>query len=156
MAAGVAAGRARRGWPPRPLRMHTVARLFAREGGVEPDPARWPALARALLFGPQSPVSFRLEGPDALPGAARRVAEEAAAFGAITGPELTAEEAAQLDALAAVRGDAALAVLAAALRAEPGEPGERGRASAGGATAGSDVERARASDGTRIAERPTT
>ena len=48
-------------------------RLLAREAGVEPDPGRWPRLARALLFGPQSPASFRLDGPDALPDAARRV-----------------------------------------------------------------------------------
>lgn len=125
MAAGVAACHARRGSPPPPLRMHTLARLFAREAGVEPDPARWPALARALLFGPLSPVSFRLEGPDALPDAARRVAEEAAAFGAIAGPEPTPEEVTQLDSLAAVHGDAAVVALAAALRAGGGAATER-------------------------------
>jgi hypothetical protein len=91
------------------LRMHTWARLLADQAGVAPDPARWPDLARALLFGPQSPASFRLEGPDALPDAADRVLAGAAAFGAIPDGTLTAEERAQLDALPAARGAAPLA-----------------------------------------------
>jgi hypothetical protein len=91
------------------LRMHTWARLLASEAGVEPDPARWPELARALLFGPQSPASFRLEGPDALPDAARRVLEDAAAFGTIPDGTLTEDERAQLRALAAARGSPAFA-----------------------------------------------
>ena len=61
--------------------MNLMALLFARAAGVEPDPQRWPRLARALLFGPLAPVSFRLEGRDALPDAPDRFAEEARAFG---------------------------------------------------------------------------
>ena len=106
MTAQIAASRAR-GGPPPMLRMHTWARLLAGEAGVEPDAARWPGLARALLFGPQSPASFRLEGPDALPDAAARVLEDAAAFGAIPDATLTLAERAQLRLLAAARGDAA-------------------------------------------------
>jgi dimethylaniline monooxygenase (N-oxide forming) len=110
MAAHLAVAGPRTGRGPAPmLRMHTWARVLAREAGVEPDPARWPGLARALLFGPQSPASFRLEGPDALPGAAHRVREDAAAFGAIPDDTLTEDERAELRALAAARGDAAFA-----------------------------------------------
>ena len=108
MTAHIAASRAC-GGPAPMLRMHTWARLLAGEVGVEPDPARWPGLARALLFGPQSPASFRLDGPHALPDAARRVLEDAAAFGAIPDGTLTDEERTQLRALAAARGDAAFA-----------------------------------------------
>lgn len=108
MTAHIAASQPRNGPPPM-LRMHTWARLLADQAGVAPDPARWPDLARALLFGPQSPASFRLEGPDALPDAADRVLADAAAFGAIPDGTLTAEERAQLDALAAARGAAPLA-----------------------------------------------
>ena len=86
------------------LRMHTWARLLAEQAGVEPDPARWPGLARALLFGPQSPASFRLDGPDALPDAPRQVQEDATAFGAIPDGTLTAEERMQLSALEAAGG----------------------------------------------------
>ena len=115
-AAEMAADVAARG-SAQPLRMHTWARTLARAAGVEPDPARWPALARALLFGPQSPASFRLEGPDALPDAAPRVAAEAAAFGAIADAAFTDEEREQLRALAAVRGDAAFSAFVAAVTA---------------------------------------
>jgi hypothetical protein len=72
---------------------------FARDAGVEPDPDRWPQLKRALLFGPLAAISFRLSGPDALPDAAERFAAEAAEFGAITSPELRAEEEQMLKAL---------------------------------------------------------
>ena len=62
---------------------------FAAAAGIEPDIAAWPELARALLFGPLAPSSFRLSGRDALPDAAARVARDAEAFGAITSPVLT-------------------------------------------------------------------
>lgn len=106
MTAHIAALRPRSGPPPM-LRMHTWARLLAGQAGVEPDPARWPGLERALLFGPQSPASFRLDGPDALPDAPRVVLEDAAAFGAIPDGTLTAEERMQLDALEAAGGGVA-------------------------------------------------
>lgn len=102
MTAHIAASRSRSGPPPM-LRMHTWARLLAAEAGVEPVPARWPELKRALLFGPQSPASFRLDGPDALPDAAQWVLEDAAAFGAIPDGRITAAEQMQLDALVAAR-----------------------------------------------------
>ena len=72
--------------------MNLVAIELARAAGVEPRLDAWPELRRALLFGPLSPSCFRLEGPDALPHAAERVARDAAAFGAIVSPELTGRE----------------------------------------------------------------
>lgn len=91
MLEGLARCRAARGGPPNVL-MHQMAMLFARNAGVEPDPARWPELQRALLFGPLSPMSFRLQGPDRLLEAPARVADDAAAFGAIESPHFTSEE----------------------------------------------------------------
>jgi dimethylaniline monooxygenase (N-oxide forming) len=91
--------------------MHTTARAFAAAAGVDPDVAAWPALARALLFGPLSPSSFRLSGRDALPDAPLRVEQDAAAFGAITSPGLTAEQCAQLQSLAAASLDLDFAAL---------------------------------------------
>ncbi|MCB9295530.1 MAG: hypothetical protein H6559_20755 [Lewinellaceae bacterium] len=70
---------------------------------MEPVPEHWPELTRALLFGPQSPASFRLDGPDALPDAAQWVLEDAAAFGLIPDGRITADEQMQLDALVAAR-----------------------------------------------------
>lgn len=78
--AAIEAGRA----APPALPMHALAVQFARLAGAEPDPARWPDLERALLFGPLSPASFRLDGPDATPDAPHRTAEAASAFGRIT------------------------------------------------------------------------
>lgn len=91
MAEGVARARAMRAGPPA-LPMHVAALAFARNAGVEPDLSARPDLERALLFGPLSAVSFRLDGADALADAARRVQGAAAAFGAIAHPALTAEE----------------------------------------------------------------
>ncbi|GLP73952.1 monooxygenase [Mycobacterium antarcticum] len=79
----VDAYRARRGLPQK-TRMNLAAITFARAAGVEPHPAGWPELDRALLFGPLAPSCFRLEGPDALPDATARFTRDAAAFGAIT------------------------------------------------------------------------
>ena len=106
MQAGVAAYQARRGGP-QLLLMNSAALLFAREAGVEPDLHQWPELARALLFGPLSPVTFRLSGRDSLPEAPLRVAQDATAFGAIPTSEFTPEQQARLQALAAARHDAA-------------------------------------------------
>ena len=89
--------------------MHISARLFAQQAGVEPDLARRPELARALLFGPLSPISFRLDGPDSLPDAADHVVSAARMFGAVPSLELTAEQTAQLRGLAGARGDGAFA-----------------------------------------------
>jgi dimethylaniline monooxygenase (N-oxide forming) len=81
--------------------MHLMALLFAREAGVEPDLERWPNLARALLFGPLSAVSFRLSGPDKLPDAAARIAVEVQTCGRVAGLGFSRDEVAQLQALAA-------------------------------------------------------
>lgn len=80
MEEGLAACRAG-GDAPQKTRMNLVALSFARAAGVEPDPQRWPELEHALRFGPLAPVSFRLQGRDALPDAPARFAAEAAAFG---------------------------------------------------------------------------
>lgn len=91
MLAGVQKSRAMRSGPPS-LPMHVAALIFARNAGVEPDLAEWPKLERALLFGPLSPISFRLSGIDAHPRAPSKARAAAAAFGAIRGDEYTAEE----------------------------------------------------------------
>ncbi|NIX77303.1 NAD(P)-binding domain-containing protein [Microvirga sp. c23x22] len=91
LAVGLARGRAQRGGP-QSIPMHILALLFAQKAGVEPDLSRWPELERALLFGPLSPVSFRLQGPDSLADAPALTAEAAAAFGAIRTPEMNDEQ----------------------------------------------------------------
>lgn len=88
MAKGVAASRARR-QRGQDLLMNHFAVFLARKLGVEPDLKRWPDLERALLFGPLSPISFRLEGPDALEDAPARIKETAALFGAIRSDAFT-------------------------------------------------------------------
>jgi dimethylaniline monooxygenase (N-oxide forming) len=85
--------------------MHLLAVLFAREANVEPDLKEWPQLARALLFGPLSAISFRLSGPDCLPDAGERITAEARVVGTIVSSTFSSEEVAQLHALAAVRKD---------------------------------------------------
>jgi dimethylaniline monooxygenase (N-oxide forming) len=106
MQAGVASCRAERG-AAGDLPMHVAALLFATEAGVEPQVERWPELTRALMFGPLSPVSFRLSGPDSLRDAPRETRLAAAAFGAVPTPDLTPGDCLQLKALAAARNDPA-------------------------------------------------
>jgi dimethylaniline monooxygenase (N-oxide forming) len=115
MAAGVEACGARRGTL-HLVRAHIAAPAFAREAGVEPDPAAWPGVERALLYGPLSPASFRLGGPDRLPDAATQVEADAAAFGAVPDRMFSEVERAELRALGAARGDAAFSALVAGLR----------------------------------------
>lgn len=91
LAAGLARSRAQRGGP-QSIPMQVLALLFARNAGVEPDLSRWPDLERALLFGPLSPVSFRLQGPDSLEDAPALTTAAAASFGGIRSPELNDEE----------------------------------------------------------------
>lgn len=90
-----------------PLRMDERCIDFARQAAVEPDLEQWPELKRALMFGPLSPISFRLCGPDALQEAAERVAADAAEFGFITSPELSPAERAQLQMLEQAKVSAA-------------------------------------------------
>jgi hypothetical protein len=111
LTAGVAAYRQGRGGRQGRL-MHALAIRFARLARVEPRPAAHPALARALLFGPLTAMSFRLDGRDALADAAAAVTADAARFGAIAAPSFTAAERDQLARLAAARQDADLARLA--------------------------------------------
>jgi thioredoxin reductase len=85
--------------------MHLLALLFAREANVEPDLKEWPQLARALLFGPLSAISFRLSGPDCLPNAGERITAEARALGTIVSSTFSSEEVAQVHTLAAARKD---------------------------------------------------
>src|SRR5260221_4169677 len=81
--------------------MHLMALLFAREANVEPDLKAWPQLARALLFGPLSAISFRLSGPDCLLNAEARIAAEALGLGTVVDSAFSSEELTQLQALAA-------------------------------------------------------
>ena len=81
--------------------MHLMMLLFAREAGVEPDLAHWPELARLLLFGPLSAISFRLSGPDKLPDAAMRIVEDAQALAGGANPRFSTDELTQLQGLAA-------------------------------------------------------
>jgi dimethylaniline monooxygenase (N-oxide forming) len=104
MRKGVEAYRARRHLP-QGVPMHTTARIFAGEAGVEPDVTRWPDLVRPLLFGPLTPISYRLSGPDSLPDAAERVVRDASAFGAMPSTHLSPEQCTQLQTLAALTHD---------------------------------------------------
>lgn len=104
--AGVAAYRERRGTP-QTVPFDLMALLFARSAGVEPELHRWPELARALMFGPLTPMSFRLNGRDSLPDAPKRFATEAQTFGCIKSSKFAPEQIGQLQALAAARGDEA-------------------------------------------------
>ncbi|HVN32831.1 MAG TPA: NAD(P)-binding domain-containing protein [Thermoanaerobaculaceae bacterium] len=110
MWAGIAALRAQRNGQHQ-VPMNVAALLFAREAGVEPDLQRWPELARALLFGPLTAVSFRLDGRDALPDAPQRVAQDAATFRAVPSTVLTPEERSGLEALASARNEPVLTQL---------------------------------------------
>ena len=103
MQEGVSAARARRGGP-REVPMHALATLFAAHAGVEPRPAAWPALERALWFGPLSPASFRLTGPDAEPDAPTRAIAAARSFNAIIDDAFTPEETARVKAVTAAPG----------------------------------------------------
>ncbi|SEM52473.1 Predicted flavoprotein CzcO associated with the cation diffusion facilitator CzcD [Gemmobacter aquatilis] len=89
------------GWTPEAAGMaqpmHIAAIDFARRLQAEPDLAAFPALKRALVFGPLSPASFRLCGPAALPDAPARILAAAASFGAMPDQNCTAEEAAFLN-----------------------------------------------------------
>ena len=112
MHVGVAKCRAR--GEPQKTKMNLMALLFARAAGVEPDPQRWPQLRRALLFGPLAPVSFRLEGRDALPDAADRFADEAKAFGCMQSSQFQDSELQKLRRLACVAQSSEVAAWAAA------------------------------------------
>jgi hypothetical protein len=101
---GVAAYRARRGGP-QLVFTDIMATLFARAAGVEPELERWPELARPLMFGPLTPISFRMSGRDSLPDAPQRFAAEAKVFGCVPSNQLMPVQIEQLQGLADARGD---------------------------------------------------
>jgi hypothetical protein len=114
MRAGVAAAHAGRNGPlftP----THVMSLRFSRLAGVEPDVLNWPQLARAIFFGPVTPVSFRLSGRDSLPDAPRRILDEARAFNAVPEGPPGAEQIALLRTLADTTQDATLRSLLAML-----------------------------------------
>jgi dimethylaniline monooxygenase (N-oxide forming) len=102
--AGIAAYRSRRG-SPQWLPMHAAAMLFARAAGVEPELEQWPELARPLLFGPLTPISFRMSGRDSLADGPQRFAKDVQAFGCMPSNQLQPIQIAQLHALADARCD---------------------------------------------------
>jgi thioredoxin reductase len=66
--------------PRPPVDSHNaLALLLAEALGAAPDPAEWPGLAEALVFGPLLPPRHRLVGPGARPDAATAFAEQVAA-----------------------------------------------------------------------------
>jgi thioredoxin reductase len=121
---GVAAYRARRGTP-QIVFADTMAMLFARAAGVEPELERWPDLAGSLMFGPLTSMSFRMSGRDSLADAPQRFADEVQAFGCIPSNELGPMQIGQLQALAGVRSDEAFSQYVAAVcpraEASPGD-----------------------------------
>jgi hypothetical protein len=110
--AGVAAYRARRGTP-QTVFTDSMATLFARAAGVEPELERWPELARPLMFGPLTPVSFRMSGRDSLADAPERFAAEVKAFGCVPSKQLMPIQIDQLQGLAEARGDEAFSTYVA-------------------------------------------
>jgi hypothetical protein len=104
MWAGIATHRCKRGGTQKPS-MHIMALMFAREAGVEPNLSQYPALVRALLFGPLTSASFRLSGPDSLPEIAAQITEEARTLRTVVSPEFSSEELTQLETLVAARKD---------------------------------------------------
>ena len=98
LAEGIERYRLRRGLPQKQV-MHNLAILFSRAAGIEPAIEEHPELARLLMFGPLTPASFRLAGPDRQPNAVELSLEAAATFGAMTSAEFRPEELAQLKVL---------------------------------------------------------
>ncbi|MCU1291452.1 MAG: putative flavoprotein involved in transport [Bryobacterales bacterium] len=103
---GVAAYRARRGTP-QTVFTDTMATLFARAAGVEPELESWPELACPLMFGPLTPISFRLSGRDSLADAPERFAADVRTFGCVPSNQLAPMQIGQLQGLAKARGDEA-------------------------------------------------
>jgi dimethylaniline monooxygenase (N-oxide forming) len=88
--------------------MHIIATAIARAANVEPFLANWPDLTRALLFGPLSALSYRLDGPDSLYDAPTRYADDAAMFGCIITNDLSVNERRLLSDLAPIDATATL------------------------------------------------
>lgn len=100
MEAGIAAHRE---WKCRfkEVMVHDMVQLFAQAAGVEPEMLKRPELAKALLFGPLSPVQFRMDGHGKLHDAAERFAEAVAEFGCVTNLQFDPHELKGVEMLAA-------------------------------------------------------
>ncbi len=116
MEAGVRLYRSQRGKSQR-VAVHILARKIAADAGFEAQLDQHPDLAREILFGPVSTVSYRLDGPDALDDAPERVRRAARAFGVVPEPEFSAEQRSLLAALAEASKDRTLLRLAGTVRA---------------------------------------
>ena len=81
--------------------VHDMVQLFAQAAGVEPEMLKRPELAKALLFGPLSPVQFRMDGHGKLHDAAERFAEAVAEFGCVTNLQFDPHELKSVEMLAA-------------------------------------------------------
>ena len=78
--AGDAAMRAAIAQPRPAIDAHNALALTLAEAlGVAPEPAAWPELCEALVFGPLLPPRYRLSGPGARPDAAALFAHQHAA-----------------------------------------------------------------------------
>jgi hypothetical protein len=104
--AGIAAYRAHRDGP-QVIPFNQAAISFARAAGVEPELERWPHLACPLLFGPLTPMSFRMSGHDSLPDAPERFAAEVQLFGCMPSNDFSHAHVVQLQELAKARNNAA-------------------------------------------------
>jgi dimethylaniline monooxygenase (N-oxide forming) len=120
MRKGVGAYRARR-HRSQLVPMHTTARIFAGEAGVEPSVSELPDLARPLLFGPLTPISYRLHGRDSLPDARERFLRDVAEFGVVPSLQLLPEQCVQLHTLATARRDLDFAALVGQITAKAGQ-----------------------------------
>jgi len=85
----------------REVMVHNMVVMLAQSAGVSPDLLKRPELAKALLFGPLSPVQFRMDGHGSLPDAAKRFAADAAEFGCVTTPKLDPHQLQRLEMVAA-------------------------------------------------------
>jgi hypothetical protein len=66
--------------PRPPLDAHNALALtLSEELGVAPEPAEWPDLCEALVYGPLLPPRYRLAGPGSTPDAAAAFSEQLAA-----------------------------------------------------------------------------
>jgi cation diffusion facilitator CzcD-associated flavoprotein CzcO len=93
------------GYRPKTVAGNHAMLLFAREAGVDTPLDQRLELARALLFGPMSAISFRLCGRDSLPHAAQRVIDDARALGMAPCAGFTPAERERLRELADARRD---------------------------------------------------
>lgn len=87
------------------VNLFTFSYLLSELGGFAPDMYAHPELARYLLFGPITPVTYRLSGVDALTDAPQRIIEEAAKFSVMTSGQFTEEEKQKLAQLAVRKND---------------------------------------------------